>query len=384
VSASGYWSTRALAATTAEAALAEPTKDGLAARLSKFWAGWQDLSNTPDSGAARSVVIESGAELAQHIAAGYRAVATQWADARGSVDRTVDQVNAAAEQIAALNHDIRDALASGRSANELIDRRAVLAQDVARLSGATATVEQDGTMTLRLDGNALVSGSDSRRLVAGGPTSIDAPGRVALSWADAPGITVGLSGGELGGMLTVLAPAGESGTLASLARTYDTLATTIAAQVNAQHRAGVTATGAPGGDFFALDVTGPAALGLSVALGSAADLALAAPGAGAKDGSNADALSQLGRGSGSPDAMWADQVMSLGVATAGAVQRARLSETTTATAVAAQRSVSAVDGDEETISLVTYQAAYQAAARVLTAVDEALDVVINRMGVVGR
>ncbi|WP_309472611.1 flagellar basal body rod C-terminal domain-containing protein [Microbacterium sp. H6] len=36
------------------------------------------------------------------------------------------------------------------------------------------------------------------------------------------------------------------------------------------------------------------------------------------------------------------------------------------------------------MSLLTYQTAYQAAARVMTAVDEALDVLINRTGLVGR
>ncbi|MFB7894213.1 flagellar hook-associated protein FlgK [Microbacterium sp. NPDC056044] len=384
VAATGYWSTRALAATTAEAALAEPTADGLSARLSKFWSGWQDLANTPDSGAARAVLLESGKELAEHIASGYRAAATQWADARAGVDRTVEQVNAAAEQIAALNIDIRDALASGRSANELIDRRGVLAEDVAGMSGATATIETDGTMTLRLDGNALVAGGDARRLTASGPTSIEAGGRVSISWADAPGVTVSVAAGELGGTLSVLAPAGDGGMLAGLARTYNSLATTLADRVNAQHRAGSTSAGAPGGDFFALDTNGPPALGLSVAVGSASELALAAAGAGANDASNADALSQLGRGAGAPDALWTDAVMSFGVSTAADVQRARLSATTTATAVSARQAVSAVDGDEETISLMTYQTAYQAAARVLTAVDEALDVVINRMGMVGR
>ena len=53
-------------------------------------------------------------------------------------------------------------------------------------------------------------------------------------------------------------------------------------------------------------------------------------------------------------------------------------------AVTAQQSNSSVDGDEETINLLTYQTAYQAAARVLTAVDEALDLLINRTGLVGR
>ena len=43
-----------------------------------------------------------------------------------------------------------------------------------------------------------------------------------------------------------------------------------------------------------------------------------------------------------------------------------------------------VDLDEENVSLLMYQHAYQGAARVMTAVDEMLDVLINRTGLVGR
>ncbi|GGD74979.1 flagellar hook-associated protein FlgK [Microbacterium murale] len=384
LAASGFWSTRAVSATTLEASLAEPTSDGLSARLSQFWSGWQDLANTPDSGAAASVVLESAAELAAHISGGYRAVSTQWSEARAAADRTVSQVNAAADQIAVLNREIRDALASGRSANELIDQRSVLAQNVARLAGARANIEQDGTLTVRLDGNALVSGTDARHLALSGPTSIDAGQRVAVTWATASDIPVSVLGGELGGTLSVLAPAEEGGMLAQLASTYNAVATSLADAVNAQHRVGVTSSGQPGGDFFASSATGPAALGLRVAVTSASDLALAAPGGGAWDAGNADAISQIGRGDTSPDAIWSAQVSSLGVNTAADIQRSRVSETSAVTAASAQQSVAAVDGDEETISLLTYQTAYQAAARVMTAVDEALDVLINRMGLVGR
>ena len=40
--------------------------------------------------------------------------------------------------------------------------------------------------------------------------------------------------------------------------------------------------------------------------------------------------------------------------------------------------------DEEMVNLITYQRAYEAAARVMTAVDQSLDTLINRTGVVGR
>lgn len=382
--ASGYWATRALAATTAEAALAEPTENGLAHRLTAFWAGWQDLANTPDSGAAASTILESAKELAAHISGGYRAVAAQWNDARGAAERTVSQVNAAADQIAVLNTEIRDALASGRSANELMDQRDVLAQDVARLAGATATVEPDGTLTVRIGGNALVAGGDARHLALTGAHSIDSGQRVGVFWESAPDLPVVVDGGELGGTLSVLAPAADGGSLAQLAAGYDRVATALAGALNTQHRAGVTASGQPGGDFFTVPTTGSAALGLQVAVTSASELALAAPGAGAKDATNADLISQIGRSATSPDAVWSDQVTRFGVATAADVQRARVADSAAVGAFAAQQSVAAVDGDEETISLLTYQTAYQAAARVLTAVDEALDVLINRTGVVGR
>ncbi|MEU4016718.1 flagellar hook-associated protein FlgK [Microbacterium sp. NPDC028030] len=384
LAASGYWSTRAVAATTIEASLAEPTENGLAARLSKFWSGWQDLANTPDSGAAASSILESAKELASHIAGGYRSVASKWSDAREAADRSVTQVNAAADQIAVLNGQIRDALASARSANELLDQRSVLAQTVSRMSGASATVEGDGTMTLRIGGNALVAGSDARHLVLSGPTSIDGGQRLSVSWASAPDLPVSIDGGELGASLAILAPAEEGGMLAQLASTYDAVATALAAALNTQHRAGVTSSGQQGGDFFTLATTGSAALGLRVAITAPSELALAAPGAGAWDASNADLISQIGRSATAPDALWSDHVTRFGVATAADVQRAKVSDSAAVAAVGAQQSVAAVDGDEETISLLTYQTAYQAAARVMTAVDEALDVLINRTGLVGR
>ena len=40
--------------------------------------------------------------------------------------------------------------------------------------------------------------------------------------------------------------------------------------------------------------------------------------------------------------------------------------------------------DEEMVELMRYQQAYAAAARVITTADSALDVLVNRTGLVGR
>lgn len=383
LSTSGFWTARASAAAQAEDVLAEPTKDGLAANLNRFWSGWSDLANTPDPAAAQ-VVLTNAQVLAGQISAGYQSVAGQWTDLRGQIDRQISDVNAVAGQVAALNGQIRDALTSGRNANELIDQRNVLAQQLSTSVGATGKVEADGTLTLRVDGNALVSGDTSRTLVASGPQDIADGGRVTVAWADRPDLQVAVTGGVIGGTISALAPASDGGTLAGVAAAYNTTATALATTVNELHRGGVTSTGAAGGDFFSVATTGPAALGLAVVPTGLDDLALAAPGAGAKDTTIADRISALGSSATGPSKTWASFVTGFAVSVAGDLQRSDIADMGAVAAVTAQQSNASVDGDEETINLLTYQTAYQAAARVLTAVDEALDLLINRTGLVGR
>ncbi|MFK0401005.1 flagellar hook-associated protein FlgK [Microbacterium sp. NPDC090225] len=383
LSTSGFWSARATAAARVESTMAEPTADGLAANLDRFWAGWSDLANTPEPAAAQ-VVLTNAQVLVGQIAAGYQAVAGQWSDLRGQVDRDIADVNAVAGQVATLNGQIRDALHAGRNANELIDQRNVLAQQLSSAIGATGVVESDGTLTLRVDGNALVSGDSSRSLQVSGPREISDAGRTTVTWADRPDVPVAVGGGVIGGTISALAPASDGGTLAGVAAAYNETASALAAAVNDVHRTGVTAGGAAGGDFFALDTTAPAALGLSVVPTGLDQLALAAPGAGAKDTTIADRISALGASATGPSKTWATFVTGFAVAVAGDLQRADIADMGAVAAVTAQQSNASVDGDEETINLLTYQTAYQAAARVLTAMDEALDLLINRTGLVGR
>lgn len=383
LSASGYWSARATAAGQAEVTMAEPTKDGLAANLDRFWAGWADLANNPDSATAQ-VVLNNAQVLVGQIAAGYHSIAGQWEGLRGQVDRQVADVNTAAVQVAVLNGQIREAVQSGRNVNELIDQRNLLAQQLSTAIGATGTLEADGTLTVRVDGNALVAGDRARALVAGGPSGIADGGRVAVAWTDRPGVALSVTGGTIGGTISALAPASDGGSLAAVATAYNDTATALATAVNDIHRSGETSGGAAGGDFFALYPAGPAALGLSVVPDSIGELALAAPGAGPLDTTIADRISALGASAAGPSKTWSDFVTGFGVTVAGDAQRANIAETGAVAATAAQQSNASVDGDEETINLLTYQTAYQASARVLTAMDEALDLLINRTGLVGR
>lgn len=67
-----------------------------------------------------------------------------------------------------------------------------------------------------------------------------------------------------------------------------------------------------------------------------------------------------------------------------ATQSAVVAESARATADNLQLAQTSVDLDEESVNMLAFQRSYQGAARVMTAIDEMLDQLINRTGVVGR
>lgn len=386
---SGYWAVRANTMSSLELSLQEPGENGLSARLQQFWAGWQDLSNRPGEPAPAGILLEKAGMVTSQIASGYKAVDTQWTQLRNELDGMASELNNAASQVAEINGRIRAAKAAGSSVNELIDHRNLLTTTIAALSGGTVRNLDDGTAEVLIGGNAIVSGDTFRPVtVLGSAHLAGATGDpVRLEWAHRPNVTVSLDAGEMAGAISMLAPTaagGTGGALAEAAEQYNKFATDLAATVNAAHITGHTSTGATGLDFFAINAAVPAALGLTVVPTDLSGLATGAAGAGLLDGSNADAIAQLGTGSASPDNQWSSIVTRIGVASRSDMQQATLGEMAASAAVRNQLSNASVDLDEENISMLTYQVAYQGAARVMTAVDEMLDTLINRTGLVGR
>jgi flagellar hook-associated protein 1 len=385
-----FTKTRAEVYARLETTVAEPGDKGVSHALTTFWAGWQDVGNSPDSDSARAVLLENATALADRISTAYGAVSTQWSQARTELDSALSEVNSTAAGVARLNEQIRGVLVSGGSANELKDQRDVLVTSLSRMIGASGVQREDGTVDVMVSGNALVRGDKAHgiEIAPGSARTLDAADDgIALRWAG-NGTAVGSGSGEVLGLVTALAPAGDGGILASAAASYDALATTLVTQVNAVHQGAFTVDGRPGGPVFA--TTGPsAAQHLRVARGSVADVAVAgtAPDGspkGALDGSMADAMAALGNATSGPDAAWSEFVVDLGVRSRSATQRATVAESTRATAEKLQLSATSVDIDEESVNMLAYQRAYEGAARVLTAIDEMLDTLINRTGVVGR
>jgi flagellar hook-associated protein 1 len=379
-----YWNTTDSVLANLEARLNEPSDDGLSATLQRFWSAWQTVSNQPGEAGPAAVLIEEASTLATQLATGYRAAQSEWASVRTQASSIVTNINAAATQVAQLNDQIRQTVAVGGSPNELIDRRDQLAEGIAAQTGASVRLNADGTADVLIGGIPLVEGTTARSLAVTGSSSLEgAPGApVALEWSHRPGQSVAV-GGSLGATIQALAPASEGGSIATFAAGFDRVAQTLADTVNTVHRTGQTADGTTGHDFFTTG-PGPAALSLAVVPTDASGIAAGAAGSGALDGSIADRISQLGSGSGSADAAWSAFVVTTGVQAAGAANKASVYSLAATTAADLRQGQAGVDLDEELTNMMTFQRAYQGAARVLTAIDEALDTLINRTGLVGR
>lgn len=383
---SAYADARATALSALESGLHEPGKDGLSAKLDAFWSSWSELASHPDDPGAASAVLGAAGTVAAALASGSKAVDAQWSSVRGTVAGQVTQLNDAAKQVADLNGRIRTALASGGTANELLDQRDQLTEQIATLAGGTTRTNADGTVDVLLGGNPLVQGTDARAVALGGGERLADGAAVTLTWTSGSASAVSLSGGSIGGALAVLAPAngnGTGGALAQAAASYDAVATQLATTVNAVHATGTTPVGTTGTAFFALAAGVPAAQGLSVVPTDGSGLATRNA-AGQLDDSFADALSRLGTGTGAADTTWATFVAGVGTASRSAATESTLTGLALTNARTQQQSSAGVDLDEENVNLLSYQHAYQGAARVLTAVDEMLDTIINRVGLVGR
>jgi flagellar hook-associated protein 1 FlgK len=380
---SGFSAVRANALSALEVSLNEPGDNGISASLDDFWAAWQGVSNKPGDPAAAEVLLNEAATVASRISSGYLSVTNQFKDVRSDLSAMADELNTAGAQLASLNGAIRSALSNGGSVNELLDQRNALASTVAALAGGTVREGADGMVDILVGGNAFVTAEVFRPVeVVGGSALGGDP--VQLVWSHRRGDSVALSGGEMAGALSILAPGAD---LTKAAASYNSLAEKLASTVNAVHSTGTApGDGTPGSttglDFFGFDAGQPA-LSLHIIPTSASGIA-AGNGTGGFDGSIADKISQLGTSADSPDKMWSAFVSGTGAAARSEMQQAKLAGIAASSAVGLQLANSSVDLDEENMNLLAYQHAYQGAARVMSAIDEMLDTLINRTGIVGR
>jgi flagellar hook-associated protein 1 FlgK len=362
-----------------EALIGEPSDHGIIAGLDAMWGAFDDLANFPDALPQREAAIQSAVTVAGRLNEIDRQLRQLHETTKESLQSDVARVNALTAEIATLNEAI-SAVATDLSPNDLLDQRDLAASSLAQLVGARTRTRADGSMDVYLGNTTLVQGSRTFTVEVAETTdaTLSPLGfqRVGLEVAGL--VTVTDIAGKLGGKLD-----GLNGTVPDSINSLNEVAQQLIDNVNDSHQDGEDLNGATGGPFF--DGSDAGTITVSADIQSDARLvAAASPSGGTRDGSNAANIANLRSKTTGADATAVSFVATLGLTAQAVGQRASAESDAFQRVEEARLTARSVNVEEEMVDLIEAQRSYEAAARVVSTIDQMLDTLVNRLGVVGR
>ena len=362
-----------------EALIGEPSDHGIIAGPDAMWGAFDDLANFPDALPQREAAIQSAVTVTGRLNEIDRQLRQLHETTKESLQSDVARVNALTSEIATLNEAI-SAVATDLSPNDLLDQRDLAASSLAQLVGARTRTRADGSMDVYLGNTTLVQGSRTFTVEVAETTdaTLSPLGfqRVGLEVAGL--VTVTDIAGSLGGKLD-----GLNGTVPDSINSLNEVAQQLITDVNTLHQAGEDLDGATGGTFF--DGSDSGTISVSAGIQSDARLVAAASlSGGTRDGSNAADIANLRSSTTGADATAVSFVATLGLTTQAVGQRASAESDAFQRVEEARLTARSVNVEEEMVDLIEAQRSYEAAARVVSTIDQMLDTLVNRLGVVGR
>lgn len=381
-----------------ETALGEPGEQTIQTALQQFFDAASQLASNPSRMADRQLFVARASELAST----FNRTSTALENLRTSTfDRImgdVTRVNQILDSIARINQRINATLdATGQPAASLVDQQSQMLQELSQYLDISITREPTGTVNVTSSGIMLVSLNSSLSLSVQKNIN-SSTGETTLNYSvqKNDGTTVGTfqpSNGELASLTEsyniALNPLTAS-TQFSIARELDRLAATLADRINTLTTSGygLNDTGAvpPGRALFVPSsgstitaqtisvnpalLSDPAAVPTSSTPSTPgkSDI-IAAIAALASDATFLDSMT--------PEGFYGSIASQLAQFGASANDRLTAAKTVLQQITAERESLSGVNLDEEATNLITYQRAFEAAARVVSISSDMLSTLVN-------
>ncbi|QUL97937.1 MAG: flagellar hook-associated protein FlgK [Candidatus Fermentithermobacillus carboniphilus] len=357
---------------------AEPSDSSLRQAIDDFWAAWHDLSSNPLSEAARSQVMERGrtlTDLFRHLGSQLDSLT---ADIDANIQATVNKINLTSEKIAVLNVEISRALARKEPVADLMDRRDLLLDELASLSGATVTHLDEGSSVRVLLGGLPIVDHQKVYKIEIGPSA-----EIRVSLGNGQYAVVDAVGGRLGGLKTA-----RNDIVGEFKQELESMLFKLVTGVNGIHDDGISPSGTSGPFFegVAGDYLGTVRVVQAI---QEDPNAICASKTDPLDGQIARDIANYLDGTSDPSGtsfsdLWMGIVGRLGAVGQKVEGGFDTQELLVKELQNRRDSVSGVSIDEEVANLIREQHAFNAASRVISIADEMLDTIINRMGMAGR
>lgn len=388
---------------------------GLIGALKQLYTNFNTFINEPTSDSEANLVRSSFtniAQILQQLDTGLNTVRQRQTD---DLQVTVDRTNELFRQIANLNASIAGDAAIMANANSsyfqpnaLLDQRNLLLDELASYGAINVKNHDDGTVSVEMGGRTVVSKSESDSLAL----NVDHNGYVGVVWRTS-GKSINLTGGTISSYVSVLNGRGnnlqsdkETATqgipyyrdrINGFASALASIANSSIPQTDASGNvvgyktllSGINPDGTTAGAVTAANISvskewdmgGPGYIVYSKEEGVEDYIQLLSNRI-FEDSTTFEAYGERFQGTFANYVI--DMVGKLGTDISFNQTRRDATATIADDFLASRDSISGVQRDEETANMLVFQKGYQAAARMMTVMDEMLEVLINGMGRVGR
>jgi flagellar hook-associated protein 1 FlgK len=342
--------------------------------MSALFSSISSLSTNPSSSSSREAVLTAGQNLATAFNTASSTLTSQQSGLNNQVRQDVSQINQLTQQIAALNPQIANlnATSSVQNGGTLQDQQNQLILQLSTLTNVSVAQTDNGVTLSTGNGTPLVVGSQSSAL----QTTTGSNGMVQVLDQNGANVTSSLTTGDLGGTIQT-----RDQTIPGLLNQLDTLANQFGTAFNAAQAAGFDQNGNAGQNFFTIPGTTAGSAGdITMAISNPALIAASSDGTAGSNGNlaNLSAVQTNALPSGqTPSDAYAGLVYQVGSLTANANAE---SSATTASLTQLNNQLNSVSGvsiDEESANLITYQQAYEAAARVVSTIQSLFSVTMS-------
>ncbi len=370
---------------------------GIANALDGLYSSFSNWSETPNDASARQNVLNNAGNVASIFQQTAQGLFQFTQETGQQIQSTVADVNQLAAQLAAQNKQIQQ----GNSNDAGLDANIHNTLDqLSQYVNFSAAKQSDGSYTVLVDGQTpLVIGSQQYALgfqmaepTNPAPVNPNAPPHAVILGADGSDVTAQVTGGQLGALVNLrntvlpsyIGDAYQSGSL-------NTLAQQFADRVNAQLSSGNVTDGPPaqsGAPLFTYDASNPTNVAATLAVDpsvTGAQLAAIQPGppevangiplALANMANPQDPLDQI-NGQSYTD-YYANMASTVGAALNQATNNQTAQQSAVAQAENLRQQASGVNLDQEAVSLVQFQKAYDANSRFVTVIDTITSDLIN-------
>jgi flagellar hook-associated protein 1 len=369
---------------------------GIPGALSQLSAAFSSWSANPTDTSARQQVLTA----AQNLSQSFNQTATGIQTIRSQTDQqlavTVSQINQYSAQIATINGQIRRGAGSDEGLQSQLYNTI---EQLSSLVPVTVRTESDGTATVMLGGqSALVIGQNAKPLsVAYPPAPVGATYPLAtpdaqLLGADGHDVTYLAADGQLGGLIAfrntalpaVIGNGQQQGSLNELAQG-------IADRVNGLLSSGQLSDGSPGVALFTYSPVSGTVAGATLGIDPSVTAAQLAAGTAGSANGTASALAGLANSHNATDQIngldytdfYSNIASQVGqqAASASSTSAAQTQILTQAQNLRAQ--VSGVSLNDQAASLMQFQQGYQAAAQMITVINNITQSLLQMMQGIG-